>query len=493
MLRRLVTTAALATALAAAPAAHAQLPAGSFASDNVEFLKNLATGPSSGAKLLDGFFYHTTGNTLTIFDTRPDPENPVEVGSVMLSSPGAGEQRAPEEDPDTNGRILITTNGGKLQVYDVIEKTSPSLLAELDGITQHTISCVLDCTWAYGSDGAVIDLRDPSNPKEAGDWQENLDISQSHDVTEISPGLVMVSGQPLHFLDVRADPAKPKVIATGTPPGFVHANLWPRMGADDFLLTGGEASGPECSDNASATFASWDTRGWRTKKTYSIIDQFKMATGLPPNGAMPATTFCVHWFETQPQFHNGGLVAIGWYEHGARFLSVGPDGKLAEVGWYLPYGARTSGVYWVSDRVAYTADYYRGLDVIKFTGDIPPGRPDPAAPGQPPAAAPPGSSSQPPAQPKPASRRSFDEMVKLPSNRRCVRSLSLRVKRFAEDPVTQVVVRVNGKKRLNATGRKLRKPLKVTRLPRKSFTVQVLVRTRSGHKTAAQRAYARCR
>src|SRR5207248_2483036 len=58
---RLVPLIALLAALAVAPAAHAQLPAGGFTSDNVKFVKNFASSSdSSGARLKDGYFYITT-------------------------------------------------------------------------------------------------------------------------------------------------------------------------------------------------------------------------------------------------------------------------------------------------------------------------------------------------------------------------------------------------------------------------------------------------
>ena len=70
-----------------------------------------------------------------------------------------------EEDPDTNGRILLVAQRRVLIVIDVSDKTAPEVLSTLDGADQHTITCVLDCTWAYGSEGTIIDLRDPANPR----------------------------------------------------------------------------------------------------------------------------------------------------------------------------------------------------------------------------------------------------------------------------------------------------------------------------------------
>jgi hypothetical protein len=474
-----IALAAVLALLVAAPAS-AQLPAGGFASPGVEFVENHATGPSSGGRLVGGFFYLTTGRDLRIFDAKV-PEHPVQVGSLTLTSPGAGEQRAPEEDPDTDGKVLLTTNGGTLQVYDVRDKTAPKLAAELPGLDQHTVSCVLGCTWAYGSEGAIVDLRDPAAPKLAGNWLEQAEVGSPHDVTEIAPGLVMTATQPMALLDLRADPTKPKVLATAEPPGFVHQTLWPRLGTDDMLLTAGEDLGPACSDSASATFIAWSARDWRTSG-FKMLGQFAMSTGVPPSGSAPATTFCTHWFTEHPAFRGGGLVAIGWYEHGTRFLKVGLDGKVSELGWFLPSGGRSSAAYWISDRIVYIADYYRGLDVVRWTGDIPPSQPAPA--GGPGSAGPaPASSGGPPPR-----GVSFDDLVALPRARRCVRTLRIRARRF-EDPVVRLTVSVNGRRRASTRGG----AVTLRRLPRKRFTVQVLARTRSGKTTAGARSYRPCR
>jgi hypothetical protein len=92
---------------------------------------------------------------------------------------------------------------------------------------------------------------------------------------------------------------------------------------------------------------------------------------------MADSTYCVHWFTPHPTYRNGGLVAIAWYEHGTRFLQVGRDGSISEVGWFLPLGTTASAAYWITDRIVYVSDYNRGLDVIRYTGDITPGEPAP--------------------------------------------------------------------------------------------------------------------
>ncbi len=84
-----------------------------------------------------------------------------------------------------------------------------------------------------------------------------------------------------------------------------------------------------------------------------------------------------HWFTVQ-----GNLVAIGFYEQGVRFLDISDPTNPKQVGYYqvsaraaTPYtpaiiGSNTAAAYFHNGLV-YVADYARGVDVIKFTGNIP--------------------------------------------------------------------------------------------------------------------------
>jgi hypothetical protein len=478
----LIATAAL---LVAAPTAGAQLPAGSLMSDNVEFVKNFGSSTdSSGARLKDGYFYITTERDLRIYDVK-DPENPVEVGSLTFDSPGT--PAFTEEDPDTNGKILLRWDFG-LEVVDVSDKTAPKVIGTLGDDDQHTVTCVLDCTWAYGSGGKIVDLRDPANPKEAGDWLDGTGGESPHDVTEVSPGLILAATEPMVLLDARTDPAHPTVLATTNVPGFTHATLWPNEGTDRFALVGGESqAAPNCDEDASSTFQTFDTAGWQSSKSFKLLGQFKMSSGTFSDGRSPYSTWCVHWFDEHPTFHEGGLVAIAWYEQGVRFLQVATDGSIKEIGYYLPFMGQTSAVYWITDRIMYTSDYYRGMDVVKFTGDIPQGTPRPGAPvtvgsGGGGAAGTAANTAGP----------SFDKLVSMPKGSKCVRRLRIRARK-AKDPVTRLSVRVDGKKKGTVKGKRVRRGITLRRLPRKRrFTVQVQVRTRSGHSTAAARSYRGC-
>ena len=72
------------------------------------------------------------------------------------------------ENVATNGKILLFTEqlpDDELHVYNVSDKTRIREIATLQDAGDHTMTCILGCKWAYGSDGAIVDLRKPGNPK----------------------------------------------------------------------------------------------------------------------------------------------------------------------------------------------------------------------------------------------------------------------------------------------------------------------------------------
>lgn len=249
------------------------------------------------------------------------------------------------------------------------DKSAPAIIGSHDA-PNHTISCVFDCRWAYGSSGSIVDLRDPKNPTVVGDWTAGMPAESAHDVTEVAPGLVVTSSNPAMLLDARRNPAKPKLLAVAPMPNqyrFVHSNLWPRKAKDDFLLIGGESTGPRCSNDA-AVFMTFDARRWRKDRSFKLLDEYRVANGLPTNGEAPANLFCMHWFDTHSDFRNGGLISLAWYEHGTRFLDIDSRGRIKELGWFIPFGGSTSAAYWATDEIVYAIDYHRGFDILRFKG-----------------------------------------------------------------------------------------------------------------------------
>lgn len=361
----------LALALAALGLPARAVPPPGFASPNVEWLANVPLhADAAGARIVGDYLYAADSREIVIYDIH-DPTLPVPVGTTPLPEVPYFAQ----EDLETNGKVLVIGQGRDvfnptdlLWVFDVRDKARPLLIATLRGASSHTVSCILDCRYVYGSNGVVVDLREPATPKIVGDWHQAAHVSYAHDVTEIAPGLVVSSSNPVVYLDARRDPVHPKVLARGYPGDdrFVHANLWPNHGSDRYLLVGGETADVPCSDAQAGAFMTWDTKGWQRGGRFKLVDQYRAPDGLPQNGAFPAETFCTHWFTTRPGYRNGGLVAEGWYEHGTRFLTVSSSGHIKEAGWFIPAGTTASAAYWVTKDIVYVVDYNRGLDILRW-------------------------------------------------------------------------------------------------------------------------------
>ncbi|MGH2755491.1 MAG: LVIVD repeat-containing protein [Actinomycetota bacterium] len=375
-MKRLMAAAILALmALSTVPTAGAGPSPGGISSDQVEWVKHVPfTGPSAaGGRLVGKYFYALDQNKLTIYDTT-DPLDPQPVGFL----PNPHEPIFTREDLDTNGKILLLPTydlaPGPLQIVDVEDKTSPQVIAEIENGSEHTFSCVLDCKYAWGSEGTIYDLTDPSNPKEVGSWGEGKPTSNAHDVTEVAPGLVLTSTQPIMFLDARKNPTNPKLLALGasTDGRFIHTGVWPRKGKDKFLLMAGETNfKPRCNESNGA-FMTWDASKWKKTHTFSMIDEYRMINGTYADGnpALNAVGCSSHWHENHPSFKNGGLVAAAFFEHGTRFIDVSSKGKIKEIGWFMPHAGSTGAVYWRTPEILYAVDYTRGIDILKYNGKL---------------------------------------------------------------------------------------------------------------------------
>jgi hypothetical protein len=345
--------------------------AGGLSSDNVEFIRHIPLATNGvGGRLIDGWFYANDQNKIMIFDVST-PDDPQLTGVLPMPQ----EWLLSREDLDGNGKILVVPNTvtGALYIVDVEDKANPQIISQLDGASSHTTSCVLDCLWAYNSNGEIIDLRNPAKPKLMKEkWGEGKPAASGHDIEEVAPGLVLTATQPIMLLDARKDPRKPKLLAVGGNPDgrFIHTARWPG-GKDKFLLMAGETNFKPRCDQASAAFMTWDASKWKRTGSFTMIDEYRMSNGTHLDGSPPANVSCsTHWHEAHPKFRNGGLVAAAFFEHGTRFIDVSSKGKIKEVGWFLPHAGSTSAAYWITKDIVYTLDYNRGIDVIRFTGKV---------------------------------------------------------------------------------------------------------------------------
>ncbi|MGH2757222.1 MAG: hypothetical protein ACRDI3_05485 [Actinomycetota bacterium] len=359
------------------PQAAAGPSAGGYSSDNVEWITfvpfNVST--ASGAKIIGKHMYVTSWHNFSIYDVS-DPLAPEMVSTTPFGF------KFENEDVDGNGSIMIFSEQlpqSSLHVWSTEDKSNPVEIAVLAGAGQHTMSCLQDCKWLYGSDGFIIDLRNPSKPvKLDNKWGDAVKVpfSSPHDVNEIGPGLVLTSSDPLLLLDTR-NPAKPKLLATSAQNGeFIHTSKWPRAGKDRFALSTGETWVPGADircDQTSGGFATWDTTGWQKGRAFKRIDVYRPPAGTGTDGHLPTgTTFgcSTHWFEHHPTFRDGGIVAVTFFNHGTHFMRVDRKGKISDEGWFIPHAGNSAAVEWLTDRIVYAIDLQRGFDVLKYSGKL---------------------------------------------------------------------------------------------------------------------------
>ncbi|MDQ4094833.1 MAG: hypothetical protein M3174_01320 [Actinomycetota bacterium] len=374
MNRKFFALMATVVALGLTPAASGGPGPHGISTDNVKHVAFVPfeVGTATGARIVGKYLYVTSWKSFSIYDVS-NPANP------QLESITPFEFKFENEDVATNGKILIFSEelpNRSLHVWDVRDKADPKKIATADGLGQHTMSCVDNCKWLYGSDGFIIDLRKPSKPKLLSRrWGED-GTSNAHDVIQVGPNRVLTASDPIQLLDT-SNPAKPKIIARSQLMNeFVHSVQWPNAGKDDFILATGETWFPGadalCTDST-AGFSTWNAKNYKKTRTFQMIDIMRPSAGTYVNGSPPVNApfgCSTHWFQQHPKFKNGGLVAAGFYNHGTRFLKVSKKGRISEAGWFVPHGGGTSAAYWRNKRFVYAIDYQRGFDVLKYTGKL---------------------------------------------------------------------------------------------------------------------------
>ena len=403
---RAFLSAAVAAALLVVPSASAQetgsaLQTG-FSSPNVEWLDVLPqhTGTSGGA-LSGKYYYVTDPRGLFIYDVS-EPTTPELVGQLLAAQTGTHSLLA-QEDPETNGKILLV-NGvnpdagsnndpdGALLIIDVKDKTAPKLAGSM-ATYDHTWSCVLKCKYAIGRTGFVLDLKNPSKPKEIANWREHVEApGYMHDFTEVAPGRLIGSGQPSLYLDMR-NPKKPKELSRFDP-GFhtlgYHGAAWPNGGKDPLLLMGAEIApagaggyaGSDCTDENIHAVATYDasrvvkadrkklslSERQRAGAVFRKLAEWRVSgRGAYADGNAPGhTLYCGHWFDPHPKWKAGGILALAHYDWGTRFLKIERNGKIEQAGYFQPVLGHTASARWIDNNIVYVHDYRRGLEILRF-------------------------------------------------------------------------------------------------------------------------------
>ncbi len=378
-MKRLVLFAAAAALLAGTVpgtlnTASAGPSSGGFTSDNVDYLKLVPfeVGTATGARKVGNLLFVTSWKSFSIYDIK-DPLNPTLIGTPH---PLGFKFENEDVSVDSKHKLLMFSEslpGDALHVYDLQDLANPIEIATVQGAGDHTTSCIFDCKYTWGSSGTVVDLRRPDQPKIIGNWLKGLPGTDGHDVTEVAPGIILTSTTPTMVLDARKSVTSPKVLAVGDRTDyFIHSVIWPRMGKDKFALAAGETNATQRCDADSAQWHVYDTTNYLKTKKLRETDAYTYKNGTYVNGnpAVNGLGCSSHWFDEHPSWKDGGLAAVGSYEHGTRFLTVNGKGKIKEVGWFVPIAGSTSASYWVTPKIVYNIDYTRGIDILQYNGPL---------------------------------------------------------------------------------------------------------------------------
>jgi hypothetical protein len=381
--------------LAALPAS-AQVPAEPplAASDNVHVLEHVP-GSAAGMNFKDHYAYVSGWGGITVLDIA-NAASPRLVGDLPLP-------HFENEDVDLCGNTLIVVNdrvtrdiGSVLYVVSIANPTAPTVSAVLPlGLTGngrgsgHIANFVkTDCSqlWVDGGDHVeVIDLTVPTAPRSLGKFESEASKSDAfrvtHDTELDSTGTVWnVGGGGAAGYTLTSDPLAPQLLGTT---GAAGVNPSPY---NDFILHNSQRRGktllvteedyidtsetPPGGCRGQGKFETWDISGLASGAIRPLGTWETELNGMFTGGAVdskaPVTVNCSsHWFDAK-----NGVAAVGWYEQGVRFLDYSAPKDIQQVGYYIPANGSTWAAYWSptdpGGEIVYTADAYRGVDVLKI-------------------------------------------------------------------------------------------------------------------------------
>jgi hypothetical protein len=383
-------------AWSAAPAA-AQMLAGEpplSASGNVQLLGHIP-GSAAGMNFKGHYAYVSGWGGITVLDIA-QADSPRLVGVLPLP-------HFENEDVDLCGDTLLVVNdraeadlGSLMYVVSIANPTTPALSAILPlGLTGsgrgsgHIANFVKsDCSkaWVDGGDHVeVVDLTIPSAPRSLGKFESAASLSDSfkvtHDTELDSTGVVWsVGGGGAAGYKLTSDPLKPQLLGTT---GTAGRNPSPY---NDFILHNSQRRGktlliteedyidtdelPPGGCRGQGKFETWDLSRLNSGEIKPLDTWETELNGMFTGGAVdskaPVTVNCSsHWFDPK-----NGVAAVGWYEQGVRFLDYRSPTQIAQVGYYIPANGSTWASYWSptdpNGEIVYTADAYRGVDVLRI-------------------------------------------------------------------------------------------------------------------------------
>ena len=380
----------------AGPAAAQMLPpeAPLAASSNVHQLGHIP-GTAAGMNFKGNYAYVSGWGGITVLDIAK-ADQPKLVGALPLP-------HFENEDVDLCGNTLIVVNdraeldlGAVLYVVSIANPTTPTLSAVLPlGLTGsgrgagHIANFSKpDCSqlWVDGGELVeVVDLTIKSAPRSLGKFESAASLSDdfkvTHDTELDSTGtLWSVGGGGAAGYKPTADPLKPKLLGTT---GTAGRNPSPY---NDFILHNSQRRGstlliteedyidtsetPPGGCRGQGKFETWSLEQLSQGKITPLDTWETELNGMFTSGAVdskaPVTVNCSsHWFDAKD-----GIATVGWYEQGVRFLDHRTPTDVKQVGYYIPAAGSTWAAYWSptdpKGEIVYTADAYRGVDVLRI-------------------------------------------------------------------------------------------------------------------------------
>jgi len=364
------------------------------ASSNVHLLAHIP-GTAAGMNFKDHYAYVSGWDGITVLDIT-QAASPKVVGALPLP-------HFENEDVDLCGDTLLVANdreardlGSILYVISIAKRTAPSVVGVLPlGLTGsgrgsgHIANFVKpDCSqaWIDGGDHVeVVDLTVPTAPRSLGKFESAASLSDAfkvtHDSELDSTGTIWnVGGGGAAGYRLTADPLAPQLLGTT---GAAGSNPSPY---NDFILHNSQRRGktlliteedyidqdevPPGGCRGQGKFETWDLSRLKNGAIAPLGTWETELNGMFTGGAVdskaPVTVNCSsHWFDAQ-----AGVAAVGWYEQGVRLLDYRTPTDIKQVGYYIPVNGSTWAAYWSptdpNGEIVYTADAYRGVDVLRI-------------------------------------------------------------------------------------------------------------------------------
>ena len=325
-----------------------------------------AGGPIVGAAKLGEYLYITTPDRLAIYDIS-DPIVPTLLGTAVSPRAIYGELIS------TDGETLLTNDGltgGTLDVWDVEDKTNPVLATTLRGIPDEHVSCLLECSWAYGSAGTIVDLRDPRDSEvRSENWKKivGLDRDAIHRIDEYRLGYMATAprrGPPVVIQVTR--PLHPRIVARtevprSVPNAFLYSE-WVREGRDRFLITSSETQ--RCDDRHQGALMSFDTKGWPRTQVFEIAGTFKYR-GTRESESEERTCQS-YYFSLHPDFADGGLILLPNGLEGLRIVKMDRRGQMTQDASFIPPVSDVWLAFWIDDEIFYGLNRTGEVYILRY-------------------------------------------------------------------------------------------------------------------------------